>query len=65
MGFLPSSAYRYTAAAERAAEMPRRKNGGTGRPCGRAPGLFPQKGGTGAGLQQVPRQNGQEYTTEA
>lgn len=59
------SACRYTATAERAAEMSRCKDGGASRPRGRAPGLFPQKGGTRAGLQQVSRQDGQEYTVEA
>lgn len=45
--------------------MPRREDGGASRPGGRAPGLLPQKGGTGAGLQQVLGQDGQEHTAEA
>lgn len=45
--------------------MPRREDGGASRPRGRAPRLLPQKGGTGARLQQVTRQNGQEHTDEA
>jgi len=45
--------------------MPRREDGGASRPRGRAPGLFPQEGGTGAGLQQIPRQDGQKHTVEA
>jgi len=52
------SACRYTVTAERTAEMSRCEDGGTSCPRGRAPGFLPQKGGTGAGLQQVSRQDG-------
>jgi len=45
--------------------MPRRKNGGASRARRGAAGLLPQTGGIGAGLQQVPRQDGQEHTAEA
>ena len=45
--------------------MPRRKDGSTCSPRGRASGFFSKKSRIGARLQQIARQNGQKHTAEA
>ena len=56
--------FRYTAAAERAAEMPRHPDGGASRHRGGASGFFSKESRARARLQQISRQVGQKHTAQ-